>query len=115
MEDSFSALPFIYIYIPENKGAVSDEYGKRLHHDISQTVQRYSGKWSPNMLAQYFWNLLRETATGECKQQKKIKWVFDFLFLVVRILYRDTVHYLTVYVIIKNQYITLLLQISFSV
>ena len=78
-----SFIFFNAVYIPpppENKGAVSDEHGKRLHQDISQTEKRYSGKWSPNMLAAHYWSLLRETATGEYKQQKKTERAFNDYF-----------------------------------
>jgi hypothetical protein len=30
--------------------------------------KRYSGKWNPNMLADYCWTLVRETPTGEQKR-----------------------------------------------
>jgi hypothetical protein len=35
--------------------------------------KRHTGKWSPNMLADYYWSLIRETPTGEYKRQKKTK------------------------------------------
>jgi len=54
-------------------GAVSDEHGERFHQDTSQVENPYSGKWSPNMLADYCWSLIRETPPGECKRQKKTK------------------------------------------
>jgi hypothetical protein len=37
----------------ENMATVNNEYGKRLHQDVSQLEKRYGGKWSPNMLADY--------------------------------------------------------------
>ena len=62
-----SHLDFFY----ENMGAVSDEHGERFHQDISQIGKKYSGKWSPHILADSFLSLKRATPTGECKRQKK--------------------------------------------
>jgi hypothetical protein len=53
---------------------------KKFHQDISPMEKRYSGKWIPDMLADYCWCLVRETWTGECKRQKKMKWVFNEFF-----------------------------------
>jgi hypothetical protein len=53
--------------------AVLDERDKRVNKDISQTEKRYSGKFSPNMLADYCWNLVRETPIGEYKRETNIK------------------------------------------
>jgi len=53
---------------------------------------RKSPKWkrgtvengSSNILADYCWSLIRETPTGECKMEKKMKWVFNgFLLLLL--------------------------------
>jgi hypothetical protein len=52
---------------------VLDERGERFKQDISQTEKRYSGKCSPNMLADYCCNLVRETPIGEYKRQKNMK------------------------------------------
>lgn len=50
-------------FFPENLGAaVSDEHGKRFHQDIASIEKRYTGKWSPNMLADYCWTLIRDTS-----------------------------------------------------
>jgi len=45
----------------------------KFRQDISQIEKRYTGKWSPNMLADYCWSFIRETPTGENKRQKKTK------------------------------------------
>ena len=47
-------------FFPENLGAVSDEHGERFHQDISDMENRYQGKWSPSMLADYCWTLKRD-------------------------------------------------------
>jgi hypothetical protein len=52
IETLFVAFPF-GIFLPENMGAFSDEHGERFHQDASQMEKRYSGKWSPNMLADF--------------------------------------------------------------
>jgi hypothetical protein len=54
-------------------GAVSDEDGEKFHQNTSQTEKRYSGKRSPNTLADCCWSFTRETPTGENKRQKKKK------------------------------------------
>jgi len=38
-------------------GDLSDERGEKFHQDISQIEKKYSGKWSPRMLAEYCWSL----------------------------------------------------------
>ena len=40
--------------------------------------KRYNGKWSPNMLADYSWTLVRETSASDYKRQKK-PWQFCVL------------------------------------
>jgi hypothetical protein len=50
--------------------AVSDEYGENA---ISEMEKGFDGKWSPNMLADCSWSLIRATSTGEYKRQKKRK------------------------------------------
>jgi len=52
-------------------GAISGEQDERFQQDISQTGKRYSGKWSPYMLADYCWSLMREMPTGEYKRKEK--------------------------------------------
>lgn len=47
-------------YFPANLGAVSDEHGERFHQDISVMENRYQGKWSSIMLADYCWTLKRD-------------------------------------------------------
>jgi len=56
------------------------------------------------MSADYGWSLIRGTSTGGNKRQKKTKWVFDEI-LQVRISYKNSVFYLILYIVIRNQYI----------
>jgi len=52
-------------FFPENTGPISDESDESFHQNISLIENMYSGKWSPNMLADYCWSPIRETLTGE--------------------------------------------------
>lgn len=47
-------------FFPENLGDVSDEHGERFHQDIAIMEKRYQGKWSPRMLGDYCWTLIRD-------------------------------------------------------
>ena len=102
-------FPFSFGFFNENNGNISNEHGERFHQDISQMGKKYSGKWNPNIMADYCLRITSATWSGKYKRWEKKKWVFNEFF-VVRILYIVTVHYLTLYVTIKNQYIALLLQ-----
>jgi len=53
--------------------SVSDEHGENCHQDISQMEKRYTVKWSPNILADNCWSLIKVTPTGEYMRQKKMK------------------------------------------
>lgn len=46
---------------PENLGHYSEEQGERFHQDIKEMERRYQGFWDVNMLADYCWNLKRDT------------------------------------------------------
>ena len=48
---------------------------KKFHQDVAQMKKRYSGKWSENMLTDYYWtHSLWETPKKQYKRQKKTKW-----------------------------------------
>jgi hypothetical protein len=69
-------LQYLYSHLdffPANMRSVSDEHGENCHQDISQMEKRYIGKWSPNILADYCWSLIRVTPPGEYKGQQKMK------------------------------------------
>ena len=56
-------LHFLMSYLelfPKNLGEVNDEQGERFHQDISTMENRYKGKWSPTILADYCWMLKRD-------------------------------------------------------
>jgi len=64
------------------------------------------------MLADYCYSLIRETQTRKNKRQT-MKCMFNNFFFFVRILYRDIAHYLILYIVIRNQHISFLLQAQF--
>jgi hypothetical protein len=49
-----------------------DEHGERFHQDLKYFEQRYQGFWDPNMLGDYCWSIIRETAVGSYKKKRKI-------------------------------------------
>ena len=58
-------------FFPENCGSMSDEQGERFHQDIAAMESRYKGKWSPSMLADYCWTLMRDSPNSMFSQQAK--------------------------------------------
>ena len=50
---------------------MSDEHGEWFHQDISEMDNRYIGKWSPAMLADFCWNLKRDQPETSHKMQRK--------------------------------------------
>ena len=58
-------------FCPVNCGSVSDEHGERFHQDIAAMEGRYKGKWSPSMLADYCWTLMRDSPNSMFSQQAK--------------------------------------------
>ena len=59
-------------FFPENLGAVSDEHGERFHQDVATMEKRYQGKWSPNMLADYCWTLVRDAAGTKYRRKTSV-------------------------------------------
>lgn len=58
-------------YFAENLGAVCDEHGERFHQEIKQIEERFKGKSSVSMLAEYMWNQHRELDPSEHSRQAK--------------------------------------------
>ena len=50
---------------------VSDEHGERFHQDISVIENRYKGKWSVSMLADYCWSIPRDDSETQHKRRKR--------------------------------------------
>ena len=64
-----------------NMGAISDKHGERFHQNKSRMEKTYSGKWNPNILADYYWTLVREIPAEEYKRQKTTKLVSRGTFI----------------------------------
>ena len=47
-------------YFPKNIEALSEEQGERFHQDIKIMEKRYQGRWNVNMIADYYWCLMRD-------------------------------------------------------
>ena len=58
-------------YFPEILGAFSEEQGERFHQDIKVMEKRYQGKWNVSMIADYCWNLIRESSDFQHSRQSK--------------------------------------------
>src|SRR5215475_5108335 len=58
-------------YFQENYGSVSDEQGERFHQDFATMEDRYKGKWSPAMIADYCWTLIRDSPNSTFNRQAK--------------------------------------------
>lgn len=48
-------------YFPDNLGDFSEEQGERFHQDLKEMERRYQGRWDETMLADYCWNLKRDS------------------------------------------------------
>lgn len=55
-------------FFPSNLGDFSDEHGERFHQDLAVIENRYRGKNTAHMLAEYCWSICRDT-TGLHKRQ----------------------------------------------
>jgi hypothetical protein len=64
-------LPSHLDFFPEHCGSVSDEHGEHFHQDITAMESRYKGKWSPSMLADYFWTLMCDSPNLTFNRQVK--------------------------------------------
>ena len=51
-------------FFPENMCGASDEHGERFHQEISEMENRYKGKPSPSLLADYCWTLERDSKSS---------------------------------------------------
>jgi len=66
IEDLFFTFPLPLL--PFEPGHVSDEHGETFHQDISTMRERYVGKWSQHMLADYRWNLTEEVSIASYRR-----------------------------------------------
>lgn len=60
------SLKIHFLLFSDNMGLKSDEH-RRFHQEIVQFEKRYQGRWEPVMLADYCWDLQRDTATTDNK------------------------------------------------
>ena len=60
-------------FFPNKLGIVSDEHGERFYQEIMIMANRYQGKWSPTMLADYCWNLMRDVLDATYKRKSSSK------------------------------------------
>jgi hypothetical protein len=58
-------------FFPENCGSVRGEHGVRFHQDIAAMEGRYKEKWTPSMLADYCWTLMRDSPNSTFNRQTK--------------------------------------------
>jgi len=58
-------------FFPENCGSASGEHGEGFHQDIAEVEGRYNGKWSPSMLADYCWILMRDSSNSTFSRRAK--------------------------------------------
>ena len=56
-------------FIPENLGEISDEHGARFHQDVMTRENRYQGKWTSSMLAEYCWTLKRNVPDAKYRRK----------------------------------------------
>jgi hypothetical protein len=56
---------------PVNCGTVSDKHEEHFHQDISAMENRYKGKYSAAMLADYCWTVQRDDPEIQYKRQVK--------------------------------------------
>jgi hypothetical protein len=50
---------------------MSDEHGECFHQSTAAMEGRYKGKWSPSMIADYCWTLMRDSPNSTFNQQVK--------------------------------------------
>ncbi|UYV67629.1 hypothetical protein LAZ67_5001403 [Cordylochernes scorpioides] len=56
---------------PDNLGVYSDEQGERFHQDMKVMEERYQCVWDCQMMADYCWNLSRDTPEYTNKRKSK--------------------------------------------
>jgi hypothetical protein len=59
----------------------NDEHGERCHQDIAAMEKRYAGKWSPAILADYYWTVTRDAPELAYKRQAKRNAQYKTTFL----------------------------------
>ena len=62
-------------FFPSNKGDISDEHGERFYYEIKKMENRYQGKVTEHMRANYCWTLQNESDTEQKHKSKRQKFV----------------------------------------
>ena len=62
-------------FFPLNMGDISDEHGERFHQEIKEMENRYQGKVTKHMMADYCWFLQNESDTERKRKSKRQKFV----------------------------------------
>lgn len=58
-------------FFPDKLGDFSEEQGERCHQDMKEMEKRYQGTWGINMMADYCWNLKRDTKNNSNKRKRR--------------------------------------------
>ena len=58
-------------FFHKNMSDVSDKHGERFYQDISVIENRYKGKWSVSMLADYCWSIQRDDSEIQHKRRRR--------------------------------------------
>ena len=56
-------------------GDISDEHGERFHQEVKEMENRYQGKFTEHMMADYCWFLQNESDTEHKCKSKRQKFV----------------------------------------
>ena len=56
---------------PGNLGSMSDEQGERFHQDLKEMETRYQGRLDAVMMADYYWNLMRDLPAAKYSRSSK--------------------------------------------
>ncbi|UYV80777.1 hypothetical protein LAZ67_19001709 [Cordylochernes scorpioides] len=70
-------------FSPDNLSAESEEQGGRFHQDIKIIEQRYNGLWNQHMVADYYWNLMRDDKQNIIDFTEKIFKSMNIIFVLL--------------------------------
>ena len=59
--------------------------GKQFHQDMSVMDRRYKEKWSPSVLAEFFWKVMRDASLTAFKQKAtRPRKGIDYSFFIIK-------------------------------
>ena len=73
VKNTLSSLSFGFF--PLKHGRYNDEHGERFHQEIKERENRYQGKVTEHMMADYRWFLRNERDTEHKRKSKRQKFV----------------------------------------